>query len=220
MMKDPARRASPMGMIAWGISCFLLCTSPAAADLFKYVDKEGVIHFTNIPAHPDAQKLAALKPLTVSHTTGRINPRAQLPALRSFAPFCDVPNQNAYEPHIRLTCLRHGMDYNLVKAVIRAESGFNSQAVSPKGAMGLMQLMPDTSRYMGVMNPFDPLDNIDGGTRYLRMLLDRFNNDISLALAAYNAGPENVAKYRGIPPYDETQVYVQRVLEYYQRYTR
>ncbi|MHC1741692.1 MAG: transglycosylase SLT domain-containing protein [Syntrophobacteraceae bacterium] len=219
-MKDPARKASPMRMVAWCLSCCILLATPAGADIFKYVDKEGVIHFTNIPAHPDAQKMAALKPITVTQTVGRIAPRSQLPLLRSYVPFCDLPNQNAYEPHIRLTCLRHGMDHNLVKAVIRAESGFNSQAVSPKGAMGLMQLMPDTSRYMGVLNPFDPLDNIDGGTRYLRMLLDRFKNDISLALAAYNAGPENVAKYGGVPPYDETQVYVQRVLEYYQRYKR
>jgi soluble lytic murein transglycosylase len=83
-----------------------------------------------------------------------------------------------------------------------------------------MQLMPDTSRHMGVLNPFDPLENIEGGSRYLRLLLNRFNNDMPLALAAYNAGPEAVSRHGGIPPYDETQVYVQRVLDLYRRYSQ
>jgi soluble lytic murein transglycosylase len=110
------------------------------------------------------------------------------------------------------------MDHNLVKAVIRAESAFDMQAVSPKGAVGLMQLMPGTSRDLGVMNPYDPYQNLDGGVRYLRMMMDRFNNNVAFALAAYNAGPEAVQRHGGIPPYEETQTYVRKVLEFYSRY--
>lgn len=102
-------------------------------------------------------------------------------------------------------------------SLIRAESGFNARAVSPKGAQGLMQLMPQTATRLGVKDPMDPASNVEGGTRYLRELLELFNNDVIKALAAYNAGPERVAQYRGVPPYQETLTYVTRIVSDFNR---
>lgn len=112
---------------------------------------------------------------------------------------------------------RQRLDPDFVNSVIHAESGFNPRAVSPKGARGLMQLMPQTASKLGVTNSFDPTANVDGGTRYLRELLERYNFDVVKALAAYNAGPQRVEQYHGVPPYYETRAYVARIVRDYNR---
>jgi soluble lytic murein transglycosylase-like protein len=127
-------------------------------------------------------------------------------------------NPAEFEPIINSCALQYGVDKSLVKAVIHAESGYDPNAVSAKGASGLMQLMPNTARSLNVSNSFDPAENIRGGVRYLKFLLDTFRGDVSLALAAYNAGLSRVAQYGGIPPYMETRNYVDRVLQYRKTY--
>lgn len=126
--------------------------------------------------------------------------------------------RDEYAEEINGAARRYNIDPALVRAVIHAESGFKVHARSPKGAVGLMQLMPATARLLGVANPRLPRENIHGGVKYLAELLARFKSDITLATAAYNAGPQAVQKYAGVPPYAETQVYVQRVRILHQRY--
>jgi soluble lytic murein transglycosylase-like protein len=132
-------------------------------------------------------------------------------ALSALAAAIAVPAQ--YNALIDQAAARHNVDVNLVRAVIQVESAYRAQARSRKGAVGLMQLMPDTARRFAVMNPYDPGANIEGGTKYLKFLLDRFGSaDYTLTLAAYNAGEAAVEKFRGVPPYAETRNYVQAVL--------
>ena len=182
---------------------------------------------------------ARLKPgkIVISNTTNRItayrfygNIKESLVSLRSLRvvsqPFGGVVFDSSARPTsvpehlsplIADAAKTHGVDPRLVAAVARRESAFNPNAVSRVGAGGLMQLMPATAKFLGVTDVFDPRQNIFGGTRYLRTLLDTFNGDLDLALAAYNAGPGAVAKYRGIPPYRETQAYVRAVRATYER---
>jgi soluble lytic murein transglycosylase-like protein len=166
------------------------------ADVYIYTDAHGVVTFTNVPNHPGYRRVIKEN----SATTGAA-----------------TVNQS-YEPLIRNASDRYNVDPDLVRAVIKAESDFNAGARSRKGAMGLMQLMPDTARLHQVADAYDPSENVEGGVRHLRMLLDRYQGDLELSLAAYNAGSAAVEKHRGIPPYAETQEYVRRVLRFYASY--
>jgi soluble lytic murein transglycosylase-like protein len=182
----------------------------AEAQLVRLVDEEGVVHFTNQPCEPRYVRLA---------------PGAcpSAPGPTSAAPAPDPAPVPAPDPvvdlgrRIEATALRHGVDPRLVEAVVRVESAGDPGAVSPKGAMGLMQLMPARAASLGVRDAFDPAENLDGGVRHLRELLDRYRGNLSLALAAYNAGEEAVRRHGGIPPYPETRDYVRRILARYGR---
>lgn len=168
------------------------------ADIYKYIDSQGVVHFTNTP--------------TSSGYVLYIREGSDKPVSK--------PDSRAYDDLIQQAAQRHGVAFALIKAVIRVESGFNPRAVSKKGARGLMQIMPINDAALSLADPFDPSQNINAGTRYLRQLLDRYDNKLPLALAAYNAGPDAVDRYRRIPPYAETQDYVQKVMSLYSRYKK
>lgn len=182
-----------------------LATTTAHADVYRYLDERGVEHFTNTPDDARFQRLSSLM-----EEYGTKN-RAGTEALKS--------NVAVYAPHIEQAANEAGVDVALVHAVITAESGYNPTAVSRAGAQGLMQLMPATAARYAVRDAFDPRQNISGGTRYLRDLLQMFDNDVTLAIAAYNAGENAVVRHgRRIPPYRETQAYVPRVLALYRKY--
>ena len=183
-------------LIIGGVALSLTAPSPSFADIYKYIDEEGVVHFTNVPTHGKFKLV--LKERRVEFRLG--------------------PNFEKYDATISKAAEKHGVDYALVKAVIKAESNFNPTAISRVGARGLMQLMPGTAYALRVNDSFHPEDNIDGGVRYLRYLLDLYQGNVYLALAAYNAGEKAVYRYRGVPPYPETQTYVKRVLRYQEQY--
>lgn len=178
----------------------LPCTAPA--DIYRYIDAQGVVHFTNTPTEP-------------GYTLYLKEKRYIMGQARSIR-FKTGPD--VYDNIILKAARAFGVDQALIKAVIHAESGFNPNAVSSKGARGLMQIMPKNDVSLDISNPFDPSQNIMGGTRYLKRMLIRYNEKLALALAAYNAGPSAVDKYKNIPPYEETRTYVQRVMSLYSRY--
>ena len=181
------------------ISLFL-CPTVIRADIYRYVDKDGAVHFTNTPG--DARGELYL----------REAPKGPPPGASS-------GKQEAWVMEYADRYSRaHNLSPALIKAIIKAESNGKRFAVSPKGAQGMMQLMPFTARQMNVSDPFDPIENIEGGVKYLKELLGTFGGNLVHAVAAYNAGPEAVKKYGGIPPYNETRLYVKRVMNYYQQY--
>jgi soluble lytic murein transglycosylase-like protein len=187
--------------------CLALVASTAEAQVYKWVDENGIVTFSNI-APPKDQDFQVL----------RFPCYAADPKCRSVS-WEKVPlNTRAYGSEIRSASRINAVDESLIRAIIHAESAYQPDAQSPKGAQGLMQLMPSTQLELDVSDAFDPGDNIRGGALYLAQLLTEFGGDFELAAAAYNAGPTAVIKYGGVPPYDETQEYVRRVKILYRRY--
>jgi soluble lytic murein transglycosylase-like protein len=186
------------------IAAFLLAASSAQANskIYSYVDDQGMRHFTDVP---DNNRYRLLVLSSQERTSAGDRYDAQL-----------LARATQYDSIIEHAAISSAVEANLLRAVIVVESGFNSRALSKRGAVGLMQLMPATASRFGVSNPYDPRENIHGGARYLKFLIDRFGHNVRLALAAYNAGEEAVDRNGGqIPPFTETMAYVPRVLKIY-----
>ena len=186
---------------------FLIC-GVAEAGIYKYVGEDGVVLYTDVPQGKKAAKEIKTKEKNNKAVSSKSKPV-------NVAYNASTTHNKSYHPIINQKAKENEVDPSLVTAVIKAESNGNPNAVSRKGAMGLMQLMPGTANDLQVKNPFDPEENIDGGTRYLRYLIERFNGNLTLALAAYNAGPKTVEKHGSVPPIAETRQYVRKVLAIY-----
>jgi soluble lytic murein transglycosylase-like protein len=187
--------------VLW-LALFLPAASPLYADIYRYIDSNGVLHFTNVPVS-NGYHVYIKERYSAPETGG----------------FRDI-DSGRYDAHIARAARMFDVDFSLLKAMIRVESGFDPLAVSQKGATGLMQIMPDNYGLLNIKNPFDPWQNIMGGARYIKMMLQQFEDQLPLALAAYNAGPNAVEKYQRIPPYTETVNYVNLVLRHYQAYKK
>ena len=183
----------------------LFISNEVLADIYKFTDTNGRTYYTDEPRNKFYKRIIKTKPLSLSL-------KSDFTKVQNFTGI----NKKRFTDLIEQTAYRHQVDAKLVHAVIQTESAYNSSAQSPKGAVGLMQLMPDTARRFGVTDRNDPDQNVDGGTRYLKHLINLFNPNIDLAVAAYNAGENAVIRYNNsIPPYPETQNYVKQVLALY-----
>lgn len=186
-------------LLVW--SCCILGPPEVSAQMFVCRDRSGAMQYTNVPNGSDCKPLEE-KRRSIRRSWGPLSPSGV----------------STYDQHIWAAGNRYNVDPYLIKAVIKAESSFNSRAVSRKGAQGLMQLMPGTAQELRVRDPFNPKDNIHGGTRYLRQMLDTFNGNLILSIAAYNAGPNAVIRAKGVPRIPETMQYVVKVLTLYKGY--
>lgn len=191
-------------MAACLLGVLLLAPATGSAAVYRYIDKQGRVHYTDKPEHSGYRKL-------VQTWKGWREPSYDARQFRA--------NQKRFAPLLAEVARDQRLPDALLHAVVTAESAYDPDALSSAGAVGLMQLMPATARRFGVTNRNNPRDNVTGGTRYLRVLIDLFGNDLRLALAAYNAGENAVIRHgRKVPPYPETQRYVRKVLDYYRKY--
>ncbi len=181
-------------MAVFGGGMLVTASVPVRADIYRYTDSEGTVHFTNVP----------------TSSRYEVYIREALPVR--------VHPSTRYDRYIRRAAEKYDVPFSLVKAVIKVESDFDPNAVSRAGARGLMQIMPETAKDLGVRDSFDPQENILGGVRYLKELLDRFHGSLPLALAAYNAGPNRIGPRREIPRIEETERFVEKVMGYFYNY--
>ena len=187
-----------IGIFSLMLIVLLVVVLPVQADIYRYIDENGVMHFTNAPTSSIQKFRIYLK------EKPRLTQR--------------YSSSEKYDDLISDASERTGVAFPLLKAIIKAESDFDPYAVSKKGATGLMQIMPQNFEPLGIEDPFDPWQNINAGARYFKQMYDRFKGKLSLSLAAYNAGPTAVDRYKTIPPYEETEEYVRRVMKYYYNY--
>lgn len=196
----------------------LAMVSQAGADLYGYIDEKGVAHLSRVPLHEGYYLFKKEPPGPFQEEPAAVIPAFPVPAAARTAHVNPV-HRKQYGPLVMAVAREYKLDVALLHAVITVESGYNPKAQSSKGAIGLMQLMPETARRYAVKNIWDPRDNLNGGAQYLRDLLVIFNNNLSLALAAYNAGEAAVVQAGNqIPPFAETRSYVPRVLAHYASY--
>lgn len=194
--RTPVTTAVYLGITAFSLSSLFVPSTPSVqAEIYQYIDAKGTISLTNVPSDARYRR--------VDIYPNRLHP---------------IMSERELEPVISRFSRQHRLHPALIRAVIKAESDFNPMAVSRAGAVGLMQLMPQTAVRLDVRDLYDPEDNVGGGTKYLRQLLDRFRGNLPLALAAYNAGEHVVDRYRSLPPIDETRQYVRKVLRYYRTF--
>ena len=186
-----------IGIFSLMLVVLLVVVLPVRADIYRYIDENGIMHFTNTP--------------TSSIQKYRIYLKEKPRVIQRYS-------SEKYDDLISDASERHGVSFPLLKAIIKAESDFDPHVVSKKGATGLMQIMPENFKPLGIRDPFDPWQNINAGARYFKQMYDRFKGRLALSLAAYNAGPSAVDYYKTIPPYEETEEYVRRVMKYYYNY--